>query len=77
MSNLKYYPVGTRINYHGAILKVVSQKGNEALCDGCYFSKAFQRRHRMYISCYAHGISCTASRRKDKKHIILVKENNT
>lgn len=75
MSNLKYFPVGSMIMYHETILKVVAQEENEALCDGCYILRAFQRRHREYISCYVHGISCTASRRKNRKHIILVEES--
>lgn len=67
----KYYPVNSLINYDGVTLKVVPQKDNRPSCAGCYFDKHTQQKIGKYISCYKHAMSCTASVRKDRQHVIF------
>lgn len=67
----KYYPVNALINYDGVVLKVVPQKDNKPSCTGCYFNKWTQEKRGKSVSCSTHAMSCTASVRKDKQHVIF------
>ena len=63
---------GMLVNYEGIILQVQPQQYNEPSCLGCYFStNEAQKRGENYVSCSTHGLICTASMRKDRKHVIF------
>lgn len=76
MSHLKFYPVGSTVEYGNVTLNVVTQKNNLPSCAGCYFSDHEQDKRGGSTSCYSHGIACTAHVRKDHRHIILKEPNN-
>jgi hypothetical protein len=71
---LKYYQIGSVIQYGHTSLKVIPQDYNIPSCNGCFFSNHNQEKRHTKTSCYVHGIACTAHMRRDKKHIILVEE---
>ena len=72
MAKLRYFPIGTRINYGGRILEVVPSANNLPLCTGCDFSDFVRRKMGLSkFSCYGHGMTCTSTMRKDKKHVIF------
>ena len=71
MNHLKFYPIGSIVEYCHVKLQVVPQQQNLPSCAGCYFADSRQDKRREAISCYTHGIACTAHVRKDKRHIII------
>lgn len=68
----KFYRIGEAIGYEGVSLTVTPQRKNLASCAGCYFNDTNRRKRGLSdFSCYLHGMECTASMRRDRKHIIF------
>lgn len=67
-----YHAVGETLSYEGYNLVVKPQVGNQPKCGGCFFSKWNRKKLGLKnISCCQHGFKCTATQRKDKKHVIF------
>jgi len=72
MKHYTYHALEEIISYEGFTLLVKAQKDNRPSCSGCFFSKyERQKRGLKNVSCCTHGYKCTASQRKDKKHVIF------
>ena len=69
---LKFFPIGSVVKYENVQLIVVPQTRNLPSCSGCYFTETnYGKCHGGVISCHVHGLSCTKSMRKDKRHVIF------
>ena len=72
----KYYSVGRIILYKGDKLLVSPTPNNTPICAKCYFSKHYCATHNIKESaCYKHGMLCTAHMRKDKRHVVFIKQD--
>lgn len=70
----KYAQIGKIIRYNGVLLHVEETEDNTPVCLHCYFSPTrCQLEKRKTISCKTHGYACTASYRKDNRHVVFVK----
>ena len=70
-----YLPIGSGVLYEGVFLRVKAQKYNNPRCSDCFFSEAVRKANGLSnISCFVHNFICTAHLRKDKRHVIFVKD---
>ena len=69
----KFYAVGSLVNYEGRTLLVKGQVGNKPSCVKCFFTKGNMKKAGLKpVSCYVHGMQCTASQRKDNRHVVFL-----
>lgn len=72
---MKYVKVGEKVDYEGTTLLVAISKGDTPTCSGCFFSDRYRGRVGLArISCCVHGLACTARNRKDKHHVVFIKQ---
>jgi hypothetical protein len=72
---MKYVKVGEKVDYNGTILLVAISKDDKPICSGCFFSDRYRGRVGLArISCCVHGLACTARNRKDKHHVVFIKQ---
>ncbi len=69
----KFYKIGGVVSFDGVNLLVKGQIGNKPSCMGCFFTDDNRKKHGLKrISCYLHGMSCTAAMRRDNKHVVFI-----
>jgi hypothetical protein len=72
---MKYVKVGEKVDYEGTTLLVAISKGDTPTCIGCFYSDRYRGRVGLArISRCIHGLACTAGKRKDKHHVVFIKQ---